>query len=82
MKNTIRKNLVVVTVVMVVVVIAGGYIQKHQSSLAVSPLFLENVEALAHEESGGRYCFGVGTIDCPFNNTKVDSYYAPYSLLY
>ena len=48
----------------------------------MSPLFLENVEALARGESEGGYCFGIGTVDCPFNHTKVDTYYAPYSLLY
>lgn len=55
---------------------------KSQPSLEVSPLFLENVEALARGESEGGYCFGIGTVDCPFNHTKVDTYYAPYSLLY
>lgn len=79
MENRIKKHLVIV---LIVVVIVSGYIVKSQPSSEVSPLLLENVEALAYEESGGRYCFGIGTVDCPFNHTKVDTYYAPYSLLY
>ena len=79
MKNRIKKNLVIV---LIVVAIVSGYIVKSQPSLEVSPLFLENVEALARGESGGGYWFGIGTVDCPFNHTKVDTYYAPYSLLY
>ena len=67
---------------LIVVAIVSGYIVKSQPSLEVSPLFLENVEALARGESEGGYCFGIGTVDCPFNHTKVDTYYAPYSLLY
>ena len=74
MKNRIKKNLVIVLIVVAIV--------KSQPSLEVSPLFLENVEALARGESEGGYCFGIGTVDCPFNHTKVDTYYAPYSLLY
>ena len=73
MKNRIKKNLVIVLIVVAIV--------KSQPSLEVSPLFLENVEALARGESEGGYCFGIGTVDCPFNHTKVDTYYAPYSLL-
>lgn len=79
MKNKINKILVIVVVIAAITI---GYIQKSQSSSEVSSLLLENVEALAHDETGGRYCFGIGTVDCPLNNTKVDSYYAPYSLLY
>ena len=78
MKNRIKKNLVIVLIVAIV----SGYIVKSQPSFEVSHLFLENVEALARGEYDGVYCFGIGTVDCPFNNIKVDSYYVPYSLLY
>ena len=47
MKNRIKKNLVIV---LIVVAIVSGYIVKSQPSLEVSPLFLENVEALARGE--------------------------------
>lgn len=79
MKNRIKKKLVIV---LIVVAIVSGYIVKSQPSSEVSPLLLENIEALARGEYDGVYCFGIGTVDCPFNNIKVDSYYAPYSLLY
>ena len=71
MKNRIKKNLVIV---LIVVAIVSGYIVKSQPSLEVSPLFLEKVEALARGGCEGGYF--------PFNHTKVDTYYAPYSLLY
>ena len=79
MKNRIKKNLVIV---LIVVAIVSGYIVKSQPAFEVSHLFLENVEALARGEYDGVYFFGIGTVDCPFNHTKVDTYYAPYSLLY
>lgn len=79
MKNKMSKILVIVVVI---ATITGGYIQKKQSSSKVSSLFIENVEALARGEYDEGYCFGIGTVDCPFNHTKVDTYYALYSLLY
>ena len=39
-------------------------------------LMLENVEALANGEvSGPIRCYGRGTVDCPFNHTKVEFVY-------
>ena len=72
----------ILVIVVVIATITGGYIQKKQSSSKVSSLFIENVEALARGEYDEGYCFGIGTVDCPFNHTKVDTYYALYSLLY
>ena len=34
-------------------------------------LMLENVEALAAGESGGGYCWGSGSVDCPLTHVKV-----------
>lgn len=44
-------------------------------------LLLENVEALAAGESEvAAYCFGLGSIACPFNNSEVSHVYTFYSL--
>ena len=79
MKNNFRRKILIVVAIVLVV---GIYSSKKQPSIETSSLLLENVEALARGEYDGVYCFGIGTVDCPFNNIKVDSYYAPYSLLY
>ncbi|WP_321481202.1 NVEALA domain-containing protein [uncultured Bacteroides sp.] len=34
-------------------------------------LFLSNVEALASGENADRSCFGVGSLDCPQDHSKV-----------
>lgn len=45
---------------------------KRQHSGINSELILSNIEALASgEDSGNYYCFGIGSIDCPFHSTKV-----------
>ena len=44
--------------------------------LEMSSLMLENAEALATDEvSGPIRCYGIGSVDCPFNHTKVDFVY-------
>ena len=43
-------------------------------------LILENIEALASEESGNDYrCAGVGSVDCPINHSKVQYVATKYS---
>lgn len=47
----------------------------------VSPLLLENIEALASGESGGDVtCIGFGTVDCPISSIKVYTVYEPFFL--
>lgn len=48
----------------------------------MSSLVLENIEALADPETDRVFCFGIGSVDCPINHTKVHYYHAPYSLYY
>lgn len=77
MKNKMKKILVFMGVVAIVI---GGHVYSKQSSAKMSSLILENIEALADSETGGRICFGKGSVDCPLNHDKVYVYYAPYSL--
>ncbi|RGS40101.1 hypothetical protein DWX97_02175 [Bacteroides cellulosilyticus] len=79
MKNKMKKILVFMGVVAIVI---GGYVYSKQSSAKMSSLILENIEALADSETGGRICFGKGLVDCPYNHDKVYMYDAPYSLYY
>lgn len=44
-------------------------------------LLLENIEALAAGESSGSvYCVGMGSVDCPVDNSKAYAVYGGYSL--
>lgn len=42
----------------------------HQNSEKESDVLLQNIEAIANPELNAR-CYGVGSIDCPLNHTKV-----------
>ncbi|RGV58170.1 hypothetical protein DWW10_00575 [Bacteroides intestinalis] len=79
MKNSMKKILVFIVVIAIAM---GGYVYKKQSTARMSSLLLENIEALADPETGHRFCFGTGSVDCPFNHVKVYTYASPYSLHY
>ena len=79
MKNKMKKILVFMGVVAIVI---GGHVYSKQSSVKMSSLMLENIEALADSETDGVHCFGKGLVDCPLNHDKVYMYDAPYSLYY
>ena len=66
----------------VVAIVIGGHVYSKQSSVKMSSLMLENIEALADSETDGVHCFGKGLVDCPLNHDKVYMYDAPYSLYY
>lgn len=61
-------------IVAVAALAVGIHTSKKQSSLEMSSLLLENVEALAQQEDLHVRCFGVGTVDCPGNPIKVYMY--------
>ena len=47
----------------------------------ISPLMLDNVEALAADESSSSYtCIGSGSVDCPVTGVKVKIIYEGYRL--
>ncbi|EKU90430.1 hypothetical protein HMPREF9447_01848 [Bacteroides oleiciplenus YIT 12058] len=74
-----KKNLVFMGAIVIAMV---GYVCSKQSSTKMSSLVLENIEALADPETDRVFCFGIGSVDCPINHTKVHYYHAPYSLYY
>ena len=58
-----------------------GYEATTQKSEKKISLLLENAEALADEEWNDHIlCYGVGSVDCPANHTKVEYYDQLYSL--
>ena len=47
----------------------------------MSPLLLNNIEAIASDESSGIVrCFGTGSVLCPVDNSKVERLVSGYSL--
>lgn len=51
------------------------------ATVELNNLFLENVEALAAgEEITNVGCLGLGSVDCPIDNSKVEVVYDGYSL--
>lgn len=55
-----------------VVIVASIYLFKPvKTSLCLSDLLLQNVEALAGNEIHNVTCIGTGSVDCPLNSTKV-----------
>ncbi|WP_294617909.1 NVEALA domain-containing protein [uncultured Bacteroides sp.] len=57
------------------------YIYSDTEGTGLSTLALENIEALADDEYDATYrCLGYGSVDCPFNETKVEYVMGGYSL--
>lgn len=48
-----------------------SFLNPVKSSLSMSDLLLQNVEALAGSEVPNMVCLGVGSVDCPINGVKV-----------
>lgn len=57
-----------------------GYLYRKNTSMEMSSLILENVEALSYPEFGIYDCFGIGSVDCPISRDKVEMVYEYYSL--
>lgn len=55
--------------------------QSHYGVSKLDDLLLDNVEALAQDESDIKVgCIGIGSVDCPKNHTKVRFVLSGYSL--
>ena len=67
MKNKMKKILVFMGVVAIVI---GGHVYSKQSSVKMSSLMLENIEALADSETDGVHCFGKGLVVVRLITTK------------
>ena len=77
MKNKIK---IAVISLCAVSAITAFYSQK-SSGKQMDDLLLKNVEALAWGEGGGyTSCFGVGSVDCPTTQYKVEYVMSGYSL--
>ena len=63
-----------------VVAAIGGVYYSHAGGCTMDELMIENVEALAAGEMTPTHCYGVGCVDCPINNTKVQYVLSGYSL--
>ena len=60
--------------------VAVSVFYAHADKQITNDLLLENVEALAAGEMTPTHCYGVGCVDCPINNTKVQYVLSGYSL--
>lgn len=54
------------------IAVSLSFLSSMESSPCVSDLLLQNVEALAtNERPVNTDCYGIGSVDCPINSTKV-----------
>lgn len=75
-----KKNLVMKSILVVGVIAAICYYNLPQKTQENS-VILMNIEALAADENDQTTrCFLDGTVDCPFNHTKVKYVYVGYGL--
>lgn len=72
-------KLIIKSIIVCGVIVIGIYLTYNKKE--VTPLLLENIEALASGESGGETsCMGYGTVDCPIMTIKVYRVAIHYSL--
>lgn len=74
MKNYLKLGIACLVVVAFII-----YMKANRTAPSNS-LLMNNIEALAADEGGDAYCFGVGTVDCPIDHSKVKYVFEPYSL--
>ncbi len=61
-----RQRILFVMILFIVLVLA-----KEEVNNTLDNVALINIEALADNESKYIFCFGIGSIDCPVDHTKV-----------
>lgn len=77
--DAMKLKLVVASLLLIVTVFA--YTHSNSEKVGLSTLMLENIEALADREYDTTYrCLGTGSVDCPFDETKVKYVMGGYSL--
>ena len=75
------KNKIKIAVISLCAVGAITAFCSQKSGKKMDDLLLKNVEALAWGEGGGyTSCFGVGSVDCPTTQYKVEYVMSGYSL--
>lgn len=66
------KHYLKVILPMAAIAVSLSLLSRMESSSSMSDLLLQNVEALATNETPvNTDCYGVGSVDCPINSTKV-----------
>ena len=71
-----KKTIILLGIVLFLIVLSVNvYLGKGKSDNTLSPLLLQNVEALSSIENGGWiHCFREGSIVCPITQEKVYTY--------
>lgn len=65
----------------VLIVVMVGYSNWFKKECRISSLILQNIEALAEDESYSNiHCFSIGSVDCPINHSKVEYVFSSYGL--
>lgn len=65
----------------VLIVVMVGYSNWFKKECRISSLILQNIEALAEDESYSNiHCFSIGAVDCPINHSKVEYVFSSYGL--
>lgn len=76
MKNKIK----IVVISLCAVSAITAFCSQKSSGKQMDDLLLKNVEALAWGEGGYSHCLGLGDVDCPYSETKVEYVMSGYSL--
>ena len=63
-----------------VVLVSIFFSRKAEYNKLQNVILLNNVEALAADESPMVTCFGSGSVDCPINHKKVEYVFEPFIL--
>lgn len=74
MKNYLKLGIACLIVVAFIISV------KAHRSVPSNSLLLDNIEALAADESVDAFCYGSGIVDCPIDHSKVKYVFEPYSL--
>lgn len=75
------KNKIKIAIVSLCTIGAVTVLSSQKSGKQMDDLLLKNVEALAWGEGGGyTSCLGVGSVDCPTTQHKVEYVMSGYSL--
>lgn len=74
------KKIKIASVVMGLGIVCAFCFWKAGQQKAVSNVFLENIEALAagEDDNTSYFCFGIGSVDCPIDHSKVEGVWSEY----
>jgi len=64
-----KMKFVFIAIVAIFVIAAWSMVNNRPAS--INSLLLDNIEALAEGEVSDGHCWGIGSVDCPYNESKV-----------